>query len=174
MTASLGRTALAFALLLACGACFPTFQSARVEPGFRVDAAVTALADQRRDNKPQGPDDIVALIPAYGFGRRFELGLPIAVYADDGFRTGPPNYGKIVWLLMPYAKLALLGADSKDHLSVSAQTAYLSPASVRPALIPSMLRLDSTITPLEALRPGRAHVSVIARSSWASPPCDGR
>jgi hypothetical protein len=117
--------AIAAALLCACGACFPTFQSARVEPGFRVDAGVIALADQPRNGASQRPDYIATITPAYGFGRRFELGLPIGAYAADGLQTR----SKLL-LVLPYAKVALLDPAWRDHLSLTGQAAFFLPANV--------------------------------------------
>lgn len=119
---------LAATLLCACGGCFPTFQSARVQPGFHVDASAILLADQRRNSGgapvevAQGPTIIGVITPAYGIGRRFELGLPIGVY------TGSGDDNSI--LVMPYAKLALLDADSKNHLSVSTQFGFVLPSNI--------------------------------------------
>jgi hypothetical protein len=116
-------------LLGACAACFPTFQSARVEPGFRVDAGVTYIADQTRDNSHQEADIMATITPAYGFGRRVEVGLPISVYWEHGLRPADHSDSRGI-VPAPYAKIALLNRDSVNHLSLTLQSAFILPGSV--------------------------------------------
>jgi hypothetical protein len=110
--------------------CFPTFQNARVEPGFRLDANVTLLDDQARNGTPQGKDILPFLIPAYGFGRRVELGLPVGLYAEEGLHSGPINEDRNALLVMPYVKFGLLDEASPHHLALIGQTAFFVPANI--------------------------------------------
>lgn len=114
---------LSMALLGSAGACFPTHQAARIEPGFRVDAGAILLADQPRHGTPQGRDVIATITPAYGFGRQVELGIPIGIY-DEG-----DDYEGNGVMILPYVKAALLPPESKNHLSISAQTALIFPTN---------------------------------------------
>lgn len=125
------RRALVLATGVATSACFPTFQGARIEPGLRLDAAITVLADQRRHDAPQGTDVISYLTPAYGFGHRFEIGVPVGIYAENGlFNSGPLNGDRNSIIAMPYLKLGLLGSDSPHHLAIIAQASLVLPANV--------------------------------------------
>jgi hypothetical protein len=127
---STNRRLVAFPLLLATGACFSTFQNARIDPGFRIDAGAILLTDQTRHTVRQGPDLITYLAPVYGFEQRVELGIPVAIY-DEGIlssnASGPSGTSVLV---MPYLKLGLLPLDSKSHLAVIAQSSYIAPANV--------------------------------------------
>jgi hypothetical protein len=119
------------ALPFLAGACFPTYQSARIDPGFRIDASAVVLGDHGRDASNAGTDVIGMVTPAYGFGGLVEIGLPIGVYAENGlFNSGPLNGDRNSLLLMPYLKLALLDPKSLHDLSMSAQASLLLPANV--------------------------------------------
>ncbi len=103
------------ALLLPAIACFPTFHTAQVDPGFRLDAGASVVADRARDE----PADYVAYAaPAFGLGHRLEIGLPIGVYMQDGLRSRQ-------LLFLPYAKLALHERDARDHVALIVQSAAL-------------------------------------------------
>lgn len=119
-------------LAVFAGACLPTLHNARVEPGFRVDAGFVYLGDQERAGAPQRHDGLATVTPAYGFGDRVELGLPIGIYWEDGigragYATGSQSQ-QVVFL--PYAKLALLPRGTTDHLTVSLQAAGIAPGSI--------------------------------------------
>lgn len=101
------------AVLCVCGACLPTFQSPRVTPGFRVDADAMVLSGGRIDSYSAGFDYMISINPAYGFGRRFELGAPIGAYWYGGVGAVP--------ILMPYAKLALGDPESNTPIAVIGQ-----------------------------------------------------
>lgn len=105
--------AVAASLVTACGACFPTYQSPRVEPRFHVDADAMAISGHRVSYRVNGPDYMVTITPAYGFGRRLELGVPLGAYFGGSGQTYP--------VLLPYAKLALGNLDQPDHLAIVAQ-----------------------------------------------------
>ena len=110
-------------LLLACGtaACFPTFQSARIDPGPRVDVGVTYLGDQRRNDARQRPDYIYYLSPAFG-GRAIEVGIPIGFFYENGLADQH-------LVLMPYLKVAMLSPGSRSHLALVMQTSLIAPAN---------------------------------------------
>lgn len=117
-------------LLLA--ACFPTFQNARVEPGFRLDAALTVLTDQERNGDSQRSDGLLTVAPVYGFRDRIEIGLPIGVYWEEGvgrsgFETGTQSQNLVI---QPYLKFALLGSGIRDHLALSFQAAGILPGNI--------------------------------------------
>ncbi|MBL0171724.1 MAG: hypothetical protein IPP90_13565 [Gemmatimonadaceae bacterium] len=112
-------------LALGSTACFPTFHNARIDPGFRLDAGATTIRDQPRDNQPQPPDYLATVSPAVGFGHRLEVGVPIGVYMANGLRRQQGVYTERGMVVMPYAKLALLDATSRDHLAVFVQTSAL-------------------------------------------------
>lgn len=118
--------------VLCASACFPTFQAARVEPGFRLDAGLVVLTDQERNGTPQGTDGLLTLAPVYGFGERLEVGLPVGVYWEEGLGQG--GYGSGTQsqnlVVLPYAKLALLDAGSPHHLSLSLQAAGILPGNI--------------------------------------------
>jgi hypothetical protein len=120
------------ALLLATTACFPTFQNARVEPGLRLDASATVLADQERDGLDQGTDLIGVITPAYGFRDRVEIGLPVGFYLEDGFDRDGAEYGgeSRQVFLAPYLKVALLPQDRREHLALIAQTVGILPGNI--------------------------------------------
>ncbi len=116
---------------LACAACFPSFQTARIDPGFRLSASAVVLGDQPRHDTHQGTDIIGMISPSFAFGRRFEIGVPVGVYAENGlFNSGPLNGDKNAFIIMPYLKLALLESDSPNHLAVIAQSSAVLPANV--------------------------------------------
>ena len=119
------------AVLLTTG-CFPTFQAAKVEPGFRLDAGLVVLADQQRNGEPQGTDGLLTVSPVYGFGERLELGLPVGVYWEEGlgrsgYATGTQSQNFVV---LPYAKLALLEPGAAHHLSLTLQAAGFLPGNI--------------------------------------------
>lgn len=125
------RRAMLAGIFVSTGACFPTFQNARIDPGFRLDASAVVLADQNRNGASQGTDVIGMLTPAYAFGRRVEIGVPVGVYAEEGlFNSGPLNGDRNAILVMPYLKVGLLGAESPHHLALIGQTALMLPANV--------------------------------------------
>jgi hypothetical protein len=109
-------SALAPAFLVICAGCIPTFQPARIDPGFHLDAAVTTLSDQGRTQ-----NYLLSISPSYAWGDRFELGLPVGAFVS-GERPTP--------LLMPYGRLALLDSGSMDHLSLGFQTIFVMPSNV--------------------------------------------
>lgn len=125
---------MSMAVVVACGACFPTLQTARIDPGFHLDASMTLIADQPVTNGPveypQGPDVIAVLVPAYGFGHRFELGLPIGFYGENGLKSDSRTNEERLPILLPYAKLALLSPESRHSLAVIGQAALLVPANL--------------------------------------------
>ena len=110
-------------LVLLLTACFPTMQTARIDPGLHLDAGVTRLGDQVRNGEPQGDDYLAYLAPSIGIGDRVEVGLPVGFYHQDGLDD---RYA----LLMPYLKLALLPPASRDHLAVVAQGWLVLPANL--------------------------------------------
>ena len=113
-------------------ACFPTLQSASIEPGLRVDAGATVLADQRRNGVDQGTDYFLYAGPAYGFRGIAEVGIPVGVYFEDGMTTDGPEIGAESRLVvpMPYVKVALLAPESRNHLAFIMQGAYFVPANI--------------------------------------------
>jgi hypothetical protein len=125
------RWAVLACMLFSVTGCFPTFQAARIDPGFRLEASAVVLGDQARRQTPQGTDIIGMLTPAYGFGRRVEIGVPVGVYAEEGlFNSGPLNGDKNSILVMPYLKVAFLESGSPHHLALIAQSALALPANV--------------------------------------------
>lgn len=120
------------ALPLLLSGCFPTFQTARVEPGFRLDAGLVVLADQQRNGEPQGTDGLLTVAPVYGFGERLELGLPVGVYWEEGI--GRSGYGTGTqsrnFVILPYAKFALLEPRARDHLALIFQGAGILPGNL--------------------------------------------
>lgn len=120
---SMRNSVVALPFLL--GACFPTFQSARVEPGLHADVGVAVIADQDRGTVEDGTDLLAYVAPAWGLSSRVELGMAIGVYSRD------LGGGEAGLLLMPYAKLGVLPATGRDHLAVSLQTnALVFPANL--------------------------------------------
>ncbi len=117
-------------------ACFPTFQSPRVDPGFHGDVGITYIGDQVRNGEQQGPDLMVYLAPAFGFGDRVELGVPVGLYLEegleglsgDGFEAISESPRTVV--VWPYAKIALLPSRASDHLALILQGAWFTFANV--------------------------------------------
>ena len=121
---------LSLAVLLSVG-CFPTYQSARVDPGFKLDVETTYLGDhQQRYAGSHGADYIIAVTPSYGFNSRLELGAPTGAYAGEKFSSAPANSGSAQPFIMPYAKLALWRAESKNHLAAIFQTVFFAPSNL--------------------------------------------
>jgi hypothetical protein len=119
-------------IVLGTAACFPTFQTARVEPGFHVDAGATWIHDQPREGHSQKSDVIGYLEPKFGFKGNFEIGLPVGVYMEEGLNGSSSSFGtgdKNV-LLAPYLKIGVLPRDSRDHLALIGQTSWLAPGNV--------------------------------------------
>lgn len=116
--------------VLACTACFPTFQTARIDPGFRLEASAIVLGDQTRHTTPQGTDIIAMLSLAYAFGRHVEIGVPVGLYAEEGFNSGPLRGDKNSVLIMPYVKFGVLPSASQHHLALILQASLLLPANV--------------------------------------------
>lgn len=114
MDNNLGRMIAGAAIVVGCTACFPTYQSARAEPGLNFHVEGMVLSGHHVSHDVHGPDYMATVTGAYGFGRRFEIGVPLGVYL-----TG---FGSTYPVLMPYAKLAL-GDPEKDreHLALFAQ-----------------------------------------------------
>jgi hypothetical protein len=111
-------------------------QTARIDPGLHLDVGVTYLGDQLRNDEQQGADLMAYLTPSLGVGDRFEIGLPIGVYLEEGFeslasdaleRFGESPRTLVLW---PYLKTALLSRDSPSHLAVIVQGAWLFPANI--------------------------------------------
>jgi len=117
-------------------ACFPTMQTARIDPGLHLDVGVTYLGDQVRNDEPQGVDLMAYVAPSLGIGDRFEIGLPIGVYLEEGLESlesdALEQFGQSprMLVLWPYLKTALLPRDSRDHLAVIVQGAWFVPANV--------------------------------------------
>ena len=125
------RTLARITPLLLASACFPTFHNARVDPGFRMDAGFTALADQRRNNERQRPDHILYIGPAYGFGRRVEIGAPFGWYFEEGVgRAGQAYATDRHFMIWPYVKLAMNEPDSRNHFALIGQSAFIGPANI--------------------------------------------
>ncbi|MEO8480176.1 MAG: hypothetical protein ABI542_11155 [Gemmatimonadota bacterium] len=119
------RSCALSALLLMSSACFPTFQSARVEPGLHADVGVAVIADQERGTAEDGTDLLAYVSPAWGVSSQVELGLAAGVYSRD-LAAGDTRL-----VLMPYVKVGLLPATGRDHLAVSFQTnALVFPANL--------------------------------------------
>lgn len=132
----LHRYALCILSAVLLGACFPTFQSPRIDPGFHVDAGITYIGDQIRNGEEQGPDIMAYLAPTVGFGDRVELGFPAGVYLEEGLESlgdsalekfGESPRTVVVW---PYLKFALLPSGAPDHLALILQGAWFTPANV--------------------------------------------
>jgi len=132
----LHRYALCILSAVLLGACFPTFQSPRIDPGFHVDAGITYIGDQVRNGEEQGPDIMAYLAPTVGFGDRVELGLPVGLYLEEGLKSlvgsafeefGESPRTVVVW---PYLKFALLPSGAPDHLALILQGAWFTPANV--------------------------------------------
>jgi hypothetical protein len=121
---------LAICGIAAAAGCFPTFQTARIDPGFRLEASAIVLGDQTRHRVSQGTDIIAMLSPSYAFGRHIEIGVPAGVYAEEGLNSGELNGDKNSILIMPYLKLGLLSSASRHHLAVILQSALILPANV--------------------------------------------
>jgi hypothetical protein len=121
----------ALATLLAAGGCFPTLQTARIDPGFRIDVGVTHLADQRRNAVSQGPDHIAYAAPVYGFGRRVEIGLPAGLYLEEGIgKSGDLDGDKTAFILWPYIKFGVFEPESRNRLALIFQGAWIGFANV--------------------------------------------
>ncbi|HYV96382.1 MAG TPA: hypothetical protein VE967_02880 [Gemmatimonadaceae bacterium] len=122
----------AFALItLFCAACFPIAQTARIDPGLRLDGGVTVIGDQTRHSTRQGTDFITYAVPSYGFGHRFEIGAPVGFYAEEGL-SGSGWFGsdKNSFVVLPYLKLAMLDSHSPSHLALVTQAWLFVPANV--------------------------------------------
>jgi hypothetical protein len=119
------------ALLAATTACFPTFQTARIEPGLHLDAGVTYIHDQARDGRAQRSDVIAYVDPKYGFGN-VEFGLPVGLYLEEGISGSGPGFGTgdKALLISPWIKVGVLPPTSRDHLAVIGQAAWLAPGNV--------------------------------------------
>lgn len=98
-------------------ACFPTFQSARIEPGLHADIGVAVIADQDRGTAEDGTDVMAYVAPAWGISSHVELGIGIGVYSRD------LASGEAGLLATPYAKVGLLPATAKDQVAISFQSA---------------------------------------------------
>ncbi len=124
------RSAMPLLLAAMLGGCFPTFQAARIDPGFHLDAGAVAVHDQVRDSQPQGPDYLGYVAPSFGFHDRLEFGIPVGIYLQNGFEPASEHgLSGSQFVLMPYLKSALL-APGRDHLALSVQTAWIAPANV--------------------------------------------
>jgi hypothetical protein len=102
-----------FAALVLCAGCLPTFQSPRIDPGWHWRAEAMGLSGKRVDSYTGGKDFMVTIDPAYGFGHRFELGIPFGVYGNQGSTAYPA--------IMPYAKLALDDPTQPTRIALVAQ-----------------------------------------------------
>lgn len=131
-----GPAMAGLAAVLVLAGCFPTVRTPRIDPGYHVDAGVTWLGDQRRDERPQGPDYIGYVAPSWGVSERVELGVPIGFYLEEGFESlgdsafyefGSDQAHLVVW---PYVKLGLLDPEGPHDLALSAQAAAVLPANV--------------------------------------------
>jgi hypothetical protein len=121
------RSILLLAATLLVAGCLPTLHTARIDPGFHLDAGVAYVSDQVRNGEPQGPDYVAYVGPSLGIGDRVELGLPVGIYLEEGFaslgsdaleRFGTSPRSFMIW---PYAKVALLPSESDHHLAAVAQ-----------------------------------------------------
>jgi hypothetical protein len=124
-----------FQLIAVCGiasaaGCFPTFQTARIDPGFRLEASAIVLGDQPRHGVAQGNDIIAMLAPSYAFNRHVEIGVPVGLYAEEGLNSGELNGDKNAFLVMPYLKFGFLPSESRHHLALILQSALILPANV--------------------------------------------
>jgi hypothetical protein len=116
-------------------ACFPTFQSPRIDPGFHADIGLTYITDQTRNDEPQGPDLMIYAAPTFGFGDRVEVGVPVGVYLEEGLQglgsdIDQVNESPRTLALWPYLKFALLPSEARDHLALLLQGVWLLPANV--------------------------------------------
>lgn len=106
--------------------CFPTPQSARIEPGLRIDASAVRIADQDRDEHAEGTDYLTTVGLVYGFGERIEIGVPVGYYFEDGLRRSSSRFDNArTVVVMPYFKAALLPSESKHRVAISAQTSWV-------------------------------------------------
>ncbi len=101
--------------------CFPTYQAARIDPGWHLDAGATWLHDQPRDGVAQGADLLFSATPSYGWDDRLEVGIPLVAYFE-GIGGGAED--RYAWL-MPYFKVGVLPTDSRSHLSASVQASLI-------------------------------------------------
>ena len=113
--------------------CMPTLHTARIDPGFRLDAGVTVLADQPRERTqdspaPQPTDYAFYVAPVYGFSDRVEIGLPIGAYRGNGLRGTSRYPAKSVRMILPYAKFAMLDRASRHHAALLLQATFFVPA----------------------------------------------
>src|SRR5262249_25219024 len=108
-------------LVVSAGGCFPTIQTARIDPGLHLDAGFVAIADEHRDDGTGEPDYIPYFNIAYGFGKRAELGTALGVYHENGFAGGAFSRKSTNGVIMPYLKVALLDPSSTQHLAVYGQ-----------------------------------------------------
>lgn len=130
-----GRHTLRLLPMAACltAACFPTMQTARIDPGLHLDVGITYLGDQVRNDEQQGVDLMAYVAPSLGIGDRVEIGLPIGLYLEEGLESlGSEQFGEsprtlVAW---PYVKTALLSRDSPHHLAAIVQGAWLFPANL--------------------------------------------
>ncbi len=121
---------------LALAGCFPTLQSARINPGLHLAAGSAVLTDQQREGKPQGADIVAFVSPSYGFaGPGIEIGLPVAVYLEEGLASlrsdALSRYGTSPrsLLVAPYVKLGF-NQTHRDKFAVLGQTVWLLPSSL--------------------------------------------
>lgn len=124
-----GRAVLQLAAILGLTGCLPTPQSARIDPGPRLAFSAVRLSDQHRDGRDQRTDYLTTVEFSYGVGHRYEIGLPLGLYSEGGVAG---RSGDRTFVLLPYAKLALLPDASRHHLAATMQFAYLAfvPANV--------------------------------------------
>lgn len=102
--------------------CLTTPQSARIDPGPRVDVIAVALSDQERSGQAQRSDYLLAFGVAYGLND-VELGVPAGLYWTEGLGEQPTV------VFMPYVKVGLLPDRSATHLALSMQLAGFLPAN---------------------------------------------
>lgn len=106
-------------LALLVGACFPTFQSPRIEPGWHGDLGVVAIHDQDRETGEGGMEVLAYVSPAIGVSSSVEFGMALGLLSTDVMHDEPGL------VFMPYAKVGILPPDGRDHLAISFQTSAL-------------------------------------------------
>lgn len=122
-------TRLAAILLAAClpalGGCFSTLQSARIHEGFHWMGGAAVLSDQTRNDENQGADVLLFTGPAFGFGA-VEVGIPVALYHENGLHGNEPRPGDYGRTLLPFTYLKVgLWQGRRDAVAIAGQTVYL-------------------------------------------------
>lgn len=126
----------ALVLLGLTAGCFPTLQSAHINPGLHLAAGTAVLGDQPREGRPQGTDVVAFFSPSYGFRQAgLEIGLPVALYLEEGLQSlgsdATSRFGSSprTLLLAPYIKLGF-NQGHRDKFAVVGQAAWVFPSSL--------------------------------------------